>query len=322
MNERGWGWTASEIRQIQLIEWIVPQPTEHFVPVKPFYDDLPDQAANTFQVAHADLKLLEERSLIDQASGLGGMDGLDVMATPQARALAEQLEATRANKRLRRSACRDAMIAWLYSADATSPRNQPARDAMLDESQYCVWFAETFSPSDLDTAAAWLRRQGLVEGIVVAGEEGPVRLYLTDAGVRCAEEFDSDTDRYVDKQRIPGSGPIVNIGTNSGPFQVAGDHAHQVQNIGASAEHLRELIVGLGELVRSLVPSASGIDGELEQALAAAADGAVNNSVLKRFADWVMSTVKTGATAAVVPAVSSATTAMLLEASRLATGHL
>jgi hypothetical protein len=90
-----------------------------------------------------------------------------------------------------------------------------------------------------------------------------------------------------------------------------------VQNIGASAEHLRELVTGLGELVRGLVPGAGGIDGELETALAAAADGAVDRSVLRRFADWVVSTVQAGATAAVVPAVSSAATAMMLEAGRL-----
>jgi hypothetical protein len=102
--------------------------------------------------------------------------------------------------------------------------------------------------------------------------------------------FDSSADRYVEQHRARGAGATVNIGSNSGPFQVAGDHAHQVQNIGASAEHLRELITGLGELVRGLVPGASGIDSELEIALAAAADGAVDRSVLKRFADWVPST--------------------------------
>ncbi len=49
MDERGWGWTASEIRRAQLIEWIVPQSGDVFVPVRPFYEALPDQEANTFR---------------------------------------------------------------------------------------------------------------------------------------------------------------------------------------------------------------------------------------------------------------------------------
>jgi len=73
--------------------------------------------------------------------------------------------------------------------------------------------------------------------------------------------------------------------------------------------------------VRALVPDASGVREAEQEALAAAAAGAVNRSVLQRFADWALSTVRVGATAAVVPAVSSATTAMLMESGRL-TGHL
>lgn len=82
MDARGWGWTPSEIRQAQLIEWIVPQTAEHYLQVKPFYDALPDQSANTFQVAHSDLRSLERRSLAGLAAGLGGIESLDVLANP------------------------------------------------------------------------------------------------------------------------------------------------------------------------------------------------------------------------------------------------
>jgi hypothetical protein len=106
---------------------------------------------------------------------------------------------------------------------------------MLDDSRHGTWFAEPFTEKDLDTAAAWLQRQEMVDGITVDAAEGPVRLYLTDAGVKCAEDFGADTKSYINAQRLPGSGPTVNISSNSGPFQVAGDHAQQVQHIGASA---------------------------------------------------------------------------------------
>ena len=118
------------------------------------------------------------------------------------------------------------MIDWLYAQDAISPLKQPARDQMLDDPRQGIWLAEPFSAEDLDAAAAWLHRQHLVEGITVAQCEGPVRLYLTDAGVTCAEEFGSDTARYVAAQRqaAPAAGP--NTVTIHGPATglVVGSH--------------------------------------------------------------------------------------------------
>src|ERR1700730_10016785 len=117
MDERGWGWTASQIRQIWLIEWITAKSAEHpeaYVPVQPFYDALPDQNLNRYEIAYADFNLLEQRSLITQASGVGGIDSLAAMVTPQARKLLEEFQAARADKRQRRSASRNAMVAWLY----------------------------------------------------------------------------------------------------------------------------------------------------------------------------------------------------------------
>ena len=98
------------------------------------------------------------------------------------------------------------MVDWLYARDATSPLVQPARDRMLADPRWGTWLAEPFSADDLDAAAARLHRQHLVEGITVAQCEGPVRLYLTDAGVTCAEEFGSDTARYIAAQH-PSADP-------------------------------------------------------------------------------------------------------------------
>lgn len=192
---------------------------ELYVPVKPFYDDLDDQAADTFDTAYSDLKLLEDRSLITQVSGIGGLDAFDARVTPYAISLIEKMRSARADKRERRVAGRDAMVAWLYSRDATSPGSQPVRDTMLDDVHHGYWLAERFSPGDLSGAAAWLRRQGLADGVMVDEDEGPVRLYLTDSGITCAEEFQADTTRYLQSQRTSGSALPVSGG---GRFQIAG----------------------------------------------------------------------------------------------------
>lgn len=204
MDERGWGWTASETRRAQLIEWIVQrsaeQPDGVYVPVDSFYRALPDQSMNTYVTALDDVSSLKQRSLLELANSFGGVESLQALATPEGRAFAEELQAARSNKQRRRSACRDAMVDWLYSHDAVNPPGV-VRDLMLDDHQRGYFFAEPFTADDLDAAAAWLHRQGLVGGAMVEEFEGPVRLYLTDTGVKCAEDFDSDTGGYLERQQ-------------------------------------------------------------------------------------------------------------------------
>jgi hypothetical protein len=322
MNEHGWRWTPSEIRHAQLIEWIVQQSAERpeglGIKVEPFYSALPDQSANTNEVARGDLDHLERASLIRQMSGLGGIEALDVLITQQGRAFAEHLQAARANKQGRRAAARDAMVDWLYSGDALSPPGQ-ARDRMLEDPARGYWFAELFARSELDAASAWLHRHGMVEGATVDEAEGPVVLWLTDTGASCAEDFGSDTASYLDKQQYRAPGPLVNIGSHSGPLQVAGDNAHQVQNVGASANDLQVMITGITDIVRALVPGAANADQEQQLALAAISEQHVDRSALQRFKDWADSTVRDGATSAAVAVVSSTTTTLLIEAGHLAT---
>jgi len=123
------------------------------------------------------------------------------------------------------------------------------------------------------------------------------------------------------QERGPGSGPTVQIGTNSGQVQVAGDNARQVQNIGASREELQLMITGIAEIVRTLVPGANGVHEAERAALTAVSTSAVDQTALRRFRDWVLSTLRAGSTSAAVAAVSSATTTLLIEAGHLAS-HL
>jgi hypothetical protein len=274
---------------------------------------------NTYAIALDDVNDLQLRSLIELANSYGGVESLQVLATPDGRAFVEDMKASRGSKQRRRLACRDAMVDWLYSVDSVSPPGT-VRDKMLQDPVRGYFFAESFSDDDLDYAAAWLQRQSLVRGTMVDQAQGPVILYLTDSGVTCAEEFGSDTDGYLRRQQ-QASGPTVNIGTNSAPFQVAGDNAHQVQYVNTSAEHLRELITSIAELVRLSSTDVSGLDTQRTAALAAASDGAVDRSALKRFTDWALAVVGKGASAALSPAVTAATNDLLREAERLA-AHL
>ena len=113
----------------------------------------------------------------------------------------------------------------------------------------------------------------------------------------------------------------MHIGVNRGPVQVAGDRARQVQNLGTRPDDLRELIAGITEIVRALVPDVPDARLEEQAALAAISDHGVDRTALERFRDWTVSTVQAGATSAAVAAVSSAATTLLIEAGHLAS-HL
>jgi hypothetical protein len=92
MEERGWGWAATQIRQARFIEWLVPQSSSTmYVSVKPFYDAQPGQEALTVAVVHDELRELDRRSLIDFVPGLGGIEQYDALATAQGRRFAEEL---------------------------------------------------------------------------------------------------------------------------------------------------------------------------------------------------------------------------------------
>ena len=58
-----------------------------------------------------------------------------------------------------------------------------------------------------------------------------------------------------------------------------------------------------------------------QAALQAVTSGKMDTFALKRFGEWVVSTVQAGASAAMVPIVSAAVKHMLAEAARIA-GHL
>jgi hypothetical protein len=317
MDDRGWGWSQTEIRLAQLIDWIGQQPADHMISVVDFYDGLADQDMNKWDVAHSDLKELESRSLIKLSVAMGGIGSFHVYQFQGARQAAEELQAARADTRARRQACRDAMVNWLHSRDATQPEDMAVTNDMLADPRRGTWLAAPFAHEDLDRAAAWLYRHGLVDGITIDQAAGPIMLYLTDAGIRCVEGYDSYTGRYVEAKAEPGSGPTFNFGTNSGPIQVAGNDAHQVQYVGASPAQIRDLIVGIAEIVRAVVPDADGVDDAERNALAAVTEAGVDRSALVRFRDWAVSTVKAGATSGITAAISSATTALLTEASRL-----
>ncbi len=332
MDDRGWSWSNRDIRLAQLIEWIAESGADsgHSVSPVAFYDSLPDQSMNTWDVAHADLKQLEGMSLIRLSVALGGMQAMHILQAQGARDFAEELRLKRADRRKRRQACRDAVVDWLASLDAVSGHSVQVLSNMMASPRWGMWFGQPFTVADIAEAADWLHQNGLTECADVAGNPAPMFAFLTEAGIMCAEEFGSHADQYVSWRRqaqaetqgqVPSSGPTVSIGVVHGSLQVAGDHAHQVQTTVISADDVRQTISGIAQIVRLATPGVLDADEQERTALDAISAGGADVGALRRFGDWAMSTVKVGANGAMVAAVSSSVTYLLTQAAYLA-GHL
>jgi hypothetical protein len=104
--------------------------------------------------------------------------------------------------------------------------------------------------------------------------------------------------------------------------QVAtGPHAHQAMTVGATTDHLVELIKGIAELM-STTGAADGVQDELHE-VRDAAIAHVNGthrdpSAVQRFARWVTDRAKTGASSAVSAAIGAAVSGLIQNVEELA----
>jgi hypothetical protein len=221
-------------------------------------------------------------------------------------------------------------VDWLASVNAVSAYSVQVLSNMMASPRWDMWFGQPFAVADIAEAADWLRQNGLTECADVAGNAAPMSAFLTDAGIMCVEEFGSHADQYVAWRRqaqaetqgqVPGSGPTVSIGVVHGSLQVAGDHAHQVQSTGVSADDIRQMVSSIAQIVRGAVPDVPDADEQEQAALAAISAGGADEGALRRFGDWATSTVKAGTNGAMVAAVSSSVTYLLTQVAYLA-GHL
>jgi hypothetical protein len=191
---------------VRLAEWLAQNQIEPSVTysVTEFYNDLPDQSQNRWDTAHGDLKWLEARGLISLHATLGGIEGLSVVI----KACLPRLRGRRPGTAREQGSAQGGLLrcdgapAVRARGSGTWTGHAGPRCHMAD-TWHGPWYAGPFSEADLDDAADWLHRNGLVGGVTVDQALGPVRLYLTDEGVRCAEDFDSDTNAYMADQRRP-----------------------------------------------------------------------------------------------------------------------
>lgn len=98
----------------------------------------------------------------------------------------EQIRSARVGRPRRLWACRSAMLSWLYDRGAVGSHSQSVTWDLFDADGRCRYYGEPFKTDERTAAAAWLQRNGLIDGYNAPEIDGPFQSFVTDAGERCA----------------------------------------------------------------------------------------------------------------------------------------
>ncbi|WCN80019.1 hypothetical protein [Micromonospora sp. LH3U1] len=179
---------------------------------------------------------LVQDDLVKEAKSMGrfGMIRRISLTDVGNREAAQRVERRRDN-RARRSACRDAVLRWVYEQDANG---EPTDIAEIVSSPYGWFNGAQFSATDLVEAVRFLRERRLLGGT----DETPT---IEPAGTECIEQYGGVVD-YLNR----GDGAGVNVtvmGDNKGQLAVANrdvaqsqTNTNQVEALAIFAKALRE----------------------------------------------------------------------------------
>lgn len=314
--ERGWGMTEEQTRQVRLLLWLAAQENDGLYTLEDVYDGNAEA-----ELALRDATALADRGLVGAQIGLArGEDlaGIRVRILPAGRAHADQLRRRRHDRVGRHRACREALVSWLYEVDAVGPMRSRIWKGFWSDPRG-AYLGDRFTEQEVDRAAGWLRRNGLIDGVVAARFEGPIRAYLTDHGVRCVEDFDSDVHRYVERMeqpQAPAAGHTINV-TATHVQLATGNNVRQNMTVAQASQEVQETIRGIAEMLKSF-----GLADRREVELAEVQQEAVDDIAtgdarlagLRRFIDWAVGAAKAGASPAIAAAVQAATAGLLQNA--------
>ncbi|MEV0586749.1 hypothetical protein [Nonomuraea sp. NPDC050310] len=125
----------------------------------------------------------------------------------------EERRRRRADPRLRAAAARTGLLTWLWNQKQQGD-HMPVVTQFLAAGE-ASFEGGPFHEDEIQRAAEYLHRAGLIDGPTVAQERGPVRAEPTKEGDYCVEHHGGDVSEY-ERQRRAGSGSVFHIGTNTG----------------------------------------------------------------------------------------------------------
>lgn len=304
-----WRLNADERRLVQLLLWLDDRDEgESQIEVAPFYDG--DQSR--MRQARSDLRDLEVRDWASPYFG-GAMTlaGMTAVLSPTGRSAADTLRRNLKDQPGRRTACRSALVFWLYQVDALEVPTSAVDWIEMADTDHGLFYNDAFTELELERAAAWLHRHGLVDGPTVAEADAPVLAYLTDDGVDCAERYDSDTTKFLEARQMQQQlGATFHV-TGQNVQVATGDHSQQVITLGPTAHELASALQGLVEIVQGLglADEADDLDVLAEEAVEDITSDRPTGKPAAQLLNRVKGLASTSASQAVNTAVTLAVTA-------------
>nr|MDT0658723.1 hypothetical protein [Micromonospora sp. DSM 115978] len=188
--------------------------------------------------------VLEEAGLFNGSARTFGSNGmkLPVWLTEAGQREAVSRIERRKDNRSRRSACRDAVLRWVYERNANGESTEIAE---IGNGPYGWFNGMLFSAADLAEAVRFLRERRLLDGTDETPTIGP-------AGTECIEQYGGVVE-YLNRGNSAGVNVTI-MGNNSGQLAVANRDVTQNQTNTNQAEALAIFANALREFGQLVPP--------------------------------------------------------------------
>jgi hypothetical protein len=192
-----------------LVEWVYDHTNERSlgeVELSPFGVDHDLDQPGLFAL----LRYCKDRGLLDDK--FSTMGSATANLTTEGSRWVEERRRWREDPRQRAAAARTGLLNWLWKRKHEGASFPIVADILqADES---LLEGERLTLGEIDRAAEYLKRKGLIEGIEVNESRGPVKAETTPAGDDCVEHYGGDVSEYERRHELGST--VFNIGSNTG----------------------------------------------------------------------------------------------------------
>lgn len=206
MTERGWSADPGVVLRYRVIGWLADYQRE-----QPGCIPLNGDIAEALRVDSASVVLvtglLASEDLCWVGTGLRAAS-VPVKPEPGLNRLASKWAAARASRKERRTACRDALLDWLYEQPGEVSDVNPFLADVRS-----AFFGDQFTEAEANEAITYLGKVGLATGVTVAEIDSLLGPEVTEDGKTCVERYDSNVGAWLART---GSGPTFAISNSQG----------------------------------------------------------------------------------------------------------
>lgn len=251
MTDRGWSADASVVLRHRAVTWLAEQQREEPGRIKSNADVAAALEVEVRDVV-AEVDMLAADGICMPADGMVPASS-SARLTPTGASLASTWAAARRSRRHRSSACKDALLDWLYE----QPSVVPDASAFLEDVR-AHFYGGRFNEGECNESLADLGALGLVQGVRTAQSESLLRPKVTADGKTCVEGYDSNVGAWLARA---GSGTTFAI-SNSQGVTIASNSPGATQSVTITTDARQQMLQTADALLATL--PVLGLDPEDE----------------------------------------------------------